>query len=54
MSPGSMLTVFDTKDRRGPLDGTERAAAVAVCARATSPADARELLAMLGLLRKAA
>ena len=36
----------------GPLDPTERAAAAAVCARATSRADAEELLAMCGLLRK--
>ena len=52
MSPGNMLTVFDARDPRGPLDPTERAAALAVCARATSRADAIHLLDMLGLLRE--
>ena len=37
---------------RGPLDATERAAAITVCARAASRAEAVELLTMCGLLRK--
>ena len=37
---------------RGPLDATERAAAIAICDRAASLAEAVELLAMCGLLRE--
>ena len=52
MTPGSMLTVFDAREPRGPLDPAERAAALAICARATSRADAIQLLDMCGLLRE--
>ena len=45
--------VYDeARDPSGPLDPVERAAAVTICDRATSRADAVELLAMCGLLRK--
>ena len=46
--PGGRIT-----SPRGPLDDTERDAALAICARATSKADAETLLAMCGLLRRA-
>jgi hypothetical protein len=35
----------------GPLDGTERAAALAICARARDKADAVLILTVCGLLR---
>lgn len=52
---GNMLTVFDDAQfRRGPLSTEERQAALTICDRATSRADAEELLKMLGLLRAGA
>jgi len=42
----------DAHDPHGPLDPVERQAAIAICDRAHDKAEAIELLAMFGLLRK--
>ena len=42
----------EAHDPTGPLDETERAAAVTICDRARSKREAAELLDMCGLLRK--
>jgi hypothetical protein len=52
MMPAIMRIYNEARDGTGALDATERAAAVTICAHATSPAEARILLAMCGLLRK--
>ena len=54
MSPWQIGRIYDETLTwgRGTLDPTEHAAALAICARATSRTDAERLLAMCGLLRK--
>jgi hypothetical protein len=48
-----IMRVYDeAREPAGPLDATERAAAVTICDRARSKQEARLLLTMCGLLRK--
>ena len=50
--PGLFRVYDEARDPTGPLDATERAAAITICDRARGRSDAVLLLGMCGLLRK--